>query len=95
MKMKIKARIRWKMYNSVKKRIERRIRPWGWEPFQVVTFVSKPIKFWLSGKRARYSNPLPFKPKSSIRFVNINRIKLGATPISPVFRLKYYTDIRL
>jgi hypothetical protein len=86
MKMKIKARIRWKMYNSVKKRIERRIRPWGWAPFQVASFVSKPIKFWLSGKRARYSDPLPFKPKSSIRFVNINRIKLGATPISPVFR---------
>jgi hypothetical protein len=93
--MKIKARIRWKMYNSVKKRIERRIRPWGWEPFQVASFVSKPIKFWLSGKRARYSNPLPFKPKSSIRFVNINRIKLGATPISPVFRFQVIYGYRL
>jgi hypothetical protein len=88
--MKIKARIRWKMYNSVKTRIERRIRPWGWEPFTVASFVSKPIKFRLAGKRARYSDPLPFKPKSSIRFVNINRIKLGAAPVNPTIINKMY-----
>lgn len=91
MKMKIKARIRWKMYNSVNKRIERRIRPWGWAPFQVASFVSKPIKLWLSGKRARSSEEiLPFYPKRSIRSMNLLRIKMGAAPVNPTIINKMY-----
>jgi hypothetical protein len=89
--MKIKARIRWKMYNSVKKRIERRIRPWGWAPFQVASFVSKPIKLWLAEKRARYSEEiLSFYPKRSIRSTNLLRIKMGAAPVNPTIINKMY-----
>lgn len=82
--MKIKARIRWKMYNSVKKRINRRFGRWD----SFATTNRNTVKNWLTVTRDR-DYPI-FVPKIPIRKLNSIRTKHGAAPVNPTIINKMY-----
>lgn len=88
--MRPNFRVSWLMYNSKRRRIERRIRySWcDWESFSANKNAR--VQDFLYGNRwnswcvHHNSLTLRFYPKKSIRTINQKRIKLGARPVNPM-----------